>query len=225
MSTLSLDYPVAKTKNHTYALVLIALAHIALIYALKHGLVQKAIEILPKESIMMVVSPLPKPVELTPPPPPKVAKNTPQQPKISLPEVPVPVVQTAQTEPSITVKQTQTPTPAPVKAETPAPLAPVAATAPTQPKQISAVEYLQEPHPVYPPLSRRMGEEGKVTMRVLVNEKGQAEKVEVQKSSGFARLDEAAKNAILRALFKPYLEDGRALPMIATATVNFALDS
>lgn len=225
MSTLSLDYPAVKTSKRSYALGAIVLAHLALIYALQHGLVQKVVEVMPKESIMMVVTPPPKPVELTPPPPPKIAKNTPELPKISLPEVPPPVVQVAQTEPSITVKQTNTPSPAPVKIEAPAPIAPVAATAPSQPKQISAVEYLQEPRPVYPPLSRRMGEEGKVTMRVLVNEKGQAEKVEVQKSSGFARLDEAAKLAVFRALFKPYQEDGKALPMIATATVNFALDS
>ena len=74
-------------------------------------------------------------------------------------------------------------------------------------------------------MSRRMGEEGKVTLRVLVNEKGVAEKVDVQKSSGSNRLDEAAKVAILRAIFKPYLEDGKALTVIATATISFSLSS
>jgi hypothetical protein len=28
----------------------------------------------------------------------------------------------------------------------------------------------------------------------------------------------------MQAIFKPYLEDGRALAMIATATINFSLD-
>ena len=93
------------------------------------------------------------------------------------------------------------------------------------PKQISAVEYVRAPQADYPPMSKRMGEEGKVTLRVLVNEKGVAEKVDIQKSSGSNRLDEAARIAILRAIFKPYLEDGKALTVIATATISFSLSS
>ena len=112
-------------------------------------------------------------------------------------------------------------------AATPAAIEPIVAAssaiAPT--KQISAVEYLRSPQADYPPLARRMGEQGKVIMRVLVNEKGQAEKVDIQKSSGFNRLDEAARIAVMRALFKPYVEDGKPLMVLATAVVNFSLSS
>jgi periplasmic protein TonB len=92
-------------------------------------------------------------------------------------------------------------------------------------KLVSAVEYLRSPQADYPTLARRMGEEGKVIMRVLVNEKGYAEKVDIQKSSGFTRLDEAAKAAVMRALFKPYIEDGKPLVVLATAIVSFSLNS
>ena len=90
---------------------------------------------------------------------------------------------------------------------------------------VSAVEYLRQPRPEYPAMARRMGEEGKVVMRVLVNDKGQAEKIDIQQSSGSQRLDDAARIAIQRALFKPYIEDGKAIAMIATATINFAIDN
>lgn len=102
--------------------------------------------------------------------------------------------------------------------------APVAAKAEaTAPKLVSAVEYIQAPQADYPAMARRMGEEGRVVMQVLVNDKGRAEKVEILKSSGFVRLDESAKLALLRALFKPYLEDGKATTVLATASINFSL--
>ncbi len=72
-------------------------------------------------------------------------------------------------------------------------------------------------------MARRMGEEGRVVMQVLVNDKGHAERVEIIKSSGFARLDESARLALQRALFKPYFEDGKAMMVLATASINFSL--
>ena len=68
-----------------------------------------------------------------------------------------------------------------------------------------------------------MGEEGKAVLRVLVNEKGRAEHIELQKSSGSPRLDDAARQAIARALFKPYLEDGRAIAVYAIVPITFQL--
>ena len=68
-----------------------------------------------------------------------------------------------------------------------------------------------------------MGNEGAVTLRVLINEKGRAEKVEVQKSSGSLRMDDAARDAVIRALFKPYLEDGKPTPAYAIVPINFTL--
>jgi protein TonB len=94
----------------------------------------------------------------------------------------------------------------------PAPAAPVAAQ--TETKQAPATpasepvslarfdaEYLRNPPPTYPPLSRRMGEEGKVILRVSVNAQGGADSVEVKTSSGSPRLDDAAVHTIKKWKF------------------------
>ncbi|NML61416.1 energy transducer TonB [Massilia sp. RP-1-19] len=95
---------------------------------------------------------------------------------------------------------------------------------PGGPKTISSgVEYIQAPQPVYPSQSRRMGEQGKVVLRVLVNEKGQPDQVLVQHSSGSSRLDEAGRQAALRALFKPHVEDGRPVAVFVIVPLNFQL--
>jgi protein TonB len=69
-----------------------------------------------------------------------------------------------------------------------------------------------------------MAEEGTVMVRILVNEKGRPERAEIQQSSGFSRLDEAAKQAAMGALFKPYMEDGRPIAVYATVPIAFKLN-
>lgn len=68
-----------------------------------------------------------------------------------------------------------------------------------------------------------MKEEGTVRLRILVNESGRAQNVEVQKSSGSARLDNAARDAAFLALFKPHLEDGQAVSVVVSVPINFFL--
>lgn len=63
--------------------------------------------------------------------------------------------------------------------------------------------YLQNPAPLYPVLSRRLGEAGRVVLRVHVSPSGLAEQVEIKASSGFARLDQAALEAVRRWRFVP----------------------
>lgn len=63
--------------------------------------------------------------------------------------------------------------------------------------------YLRNPAPNYPPASRRMGEEGRVLLRVHVLANGQADEVRLQQGSGFERLDEAAVEAVRRWQFVP----------------------
>ena len=93
------------------------------------------------------------------------------------------------------------------------------------PKTVSSgVQYLQAPRPDYPAQSKRLGEEGKVVLRVLVSQQGVAERIEVQKSSGFARLDDAAREAVQRARFKPHLEDGTPVAVFAVVPITFRLD-
>lgn len=99
------------------------------------------------------------------------------------------------------------------------------APASAAPKTISSsdVQYINAPNPTYPSASRRLREQGEVQLRVLVNARGQAERIDVQKSSGFERLDESAIAAVKRATFKPYMENGQAIPVYAIARIVFNL--
>ncbi len=87
---------------------------------------------------------------------------------------------------------------------TPAPAAPPAA-APVlsiTPPRFNAA-YLNNPPPAYPPMARRMGEEGKVMLRVFVTPEGTAGDVRVQTSSGSPVFDEAALEAVRQWRFVP----------------------
>lgn len=91
------------------------------------------------------------------------------------------------------------------------------------PKLVSAVEYIREPIPRYPPQSRRLREQGLVVLRVIIDEKGQACSIEVESSSGHARLDHAAKEAVARAEFRPYIEDGAPRRALVLIPIEFSL--
>jgi protein TonB len=91
------------------------------------------------------------------------------------------------------------------------------------PAVVSSVEYLRAPEPRYPPASRAAHEEGLVLLRVLVDEHGRAQTIDVLRSSGHSRLDEAARAAVRRALFKPHLENGAARAALVTVPIEFAV--
>lgn len=82
----------------------------------------------------------------------------------------------------------------PATAATPA-TAPAAP--PISPPRYDAA-YLRNPKPPYPGLSRRLQEEGTVVLRVYVSPEGTPERVELNRSSGYARLDQSALETIRR---------------------------
>jgi protein TonB len=91
------------------------------------------------------------------------------------------------------------------------------------PKLISTVEYLREPIPRYPPQSRKLREQGLVMLRVLIDERGNACSIEIESSSGHARLDHAAREAVSRAAFRPYVEDGSPRRAMVLIPIEFSL--
>jgi protein TonB len=93
------------------------------------------------------------------------------------------------------------------------------------PKQIATVEYLREPAPRYPPQSRRLREQGLVVLRVVIDERGVACDIDIESSSGHARLDLAAKEAVSRAAFRPYIEDGMPRRALVLIPIEFSLTS
>ncbi len=72
----------------------------------------------------------------------------------------------------------------------------------------SDVAYLHNPKPAYPPMARKLGIEGTVTLRILVSADGATEQSRIITSSGTEALDAAAMEAVQRWRFVP-ARDGR----------------
>jgi protein TonB len=85
-------------------------------------------------------------------------------------------------------------------------------------------DYLKNPPPGYPRISRRMGEQGTVIVRVFISTQGLPEKAEVRTSSGFARLDQAALEAVQRWRFVPGRRNGTPEAMWFNIPVRFVLE-
>lgn len=85
-------------------------------------------------------------------------------------------------------------------------------------------DYLENPKPTYPALSRRMGEEGKVVLRVFVDATGRVGKLEILHSSSFPRLDQAALQAVGQWRFVPARQGGEPLAAWVQVPLVFRLD-
>jgi len=132
-------------------------------------------------------------------------------------------------------------TPAPILAATPSaavssdfvapetpPSRPASTTTAAAPALVQArfdADYLHNPKPVYPPMSRRFGEEGKVLLKVRVTSQGTAEQVDIQTGSGYSRLDSAAREAVQRWRFVPARRGDEAVAASVIVPITFALDS
>jgi protein TonB len=88
----------------------------------------------------------------------------------------------------------------------------------------SDADYLQNPAPPYPRMSKRMGEQGTVIIRVLINEKGRPEKAEIRSSSGYTRLDEAAMETLMKWRFVAGTRNGVAESMWFNVPIRFVLN-
>jgi protein TonB len=103
-----------------------------------------------------------------------------------------------------------------------------AVAAPPAPARVelpsSNADYLQNPRPAYPGLSKRLGEQGKVVVRVFIEVDGKAQKAEIKQSSGFERLDQAALATVLRWRYVPGKRAGLAESMWFNVPINFVLE-
>ena len=173
-------------------------------------------------------------VELITPPRPEV-KPVPPAPPVELPK-PKPVAKVEQQQPPKPVAPAPLITapseaPSPIVAAPPAPAAPAPALnagAPAGPVAVTPpvfnADYLENPSPAYPPLSRKMREQGRVMLRVLVNPNGTAGEVQIRTSSGVMRLDEAAQETVRRWKFVPAKRGGEAVSAWVLIPISFNLE-
>jgi protein TonB len=119
--------------------------------------------------------------------------------------------------------------PSPISAPPPAPAPPVEAAAPPGPpapvtQPIFNADYLENPAPPYPSVSRKSGEQGRVILRVLVNERGTADEVQMRTSSGHPRLDESARETVRRWKFVPAKRGAEPVPAWVLIPISFRLE-
>jgi periplasmic protein TonB len=149
--------------------------------------------------------------------PPELKQEQPQpKPQPVKPTQPPPVMTAAPETPAPDVSFAVAPPP-PVVEAAPMPETPVVTEA-----RFDA-DYLSNPKPVYPTASRRLGEEGRVLLRVKVSHGGTALAVEIKQSSGFGRLDDAARAAVLRWRFVAARRGGEAIESWVSVPIVFSL--
>jgi protein TonB len=83
--------------------------------------------------------------------------------------------------------------------------------------------YLSNPHPPYPPESKASHEQGLVMLAVSINESGEVTAVSVSQSSGFSRLDQAAREGVSHWRFRPARVAGFAVASHLAVPVRFRL--
>ncbi|HYL89125.1 MAG TPA: TonB family protein [Burkholderiales bacterium] len=202
---MSYAHPRTSSRRLT-GLAITVVLHIVLIYALLHGLARKIVEVVAPPLETKVIEEVKPPADKPPPPPPKL--ETPPPPFIPPPEINIQMPM--QQAPTITAVAPTPPSPKPV-AIAPPPHVPVR-TAPVV--QASSCD-----KPDYPPASRRANETGTVLLNFLVDVNGKVLDSKVERSSGYRRLDEAARAGLELCNFKPATVDGK--PTRAWARIEY----
>lgn len=221
------------------ATALVAAVHVvllAVILTLRHEPAQPALESRVMTAQLLPPAPLAAPavVQSVAPPPPTPAPPVRSKPKVQ----PKP----AQKPAPAPLHEAPAPSPAPVAAAQPAPPTLAAPAAPATPPAAPAAPAIGRQtmdiaapknvshldcniaKPDYPALSRRRGETGTAYVKFVVGLTGKLENIELKKSSGFSRLDDAALAAAHASACKPYLEDGQPVRAAYTQPYNFNLE-
>lgn len=97
---------------------------------------------------------------------------------------------------------------------------------PTNPDPLPStrLEYASAPAPAYPREALMNGVEGTVVLKVLVDVDGKPLSVEIERSSGNRKLDDAARRQVLRKwMFRPAIRNGQATQVYGIVPVNFSL--
>lgn len=203
MSAIQSSELLAHVSRRGGAWLIIGAVHVALIYVITSwSPVRIALDSTPIQASILEA---PTPPSDAPPPP------VPQLEQPAMPVVEQPLVTINEPPPTpnaITVAVAEQP--------------PMPTPAAAAPHVVTDVAYIEPPQPKYPPESRRSGEEGLVVLRVLINEIGGVARVDVERSSGHSRLDDAACQAVRRARFRPYVENGVPRMALATIPIEFS---
>ncbi|WP_310120020.1 energy transducer TonB [Paraburkholderia terricola] len=220
------------------ATAMVAAIHVALlavVLTLRHDpVVQPQLESRVMTAQLLPPAPVAEPVAVQSVAPPPSTPTPPVRTKPKVQPKPTPTPKPAPTP----LPQAAAPSPTPVAAADPTPPAPPAPAAPpaqaapaisrqtmeiTAPKNVSHLD-CNIAKPDYPSLSKRRGETGTAYVKFVVGLTGKLENIELKKSSGFSRLDDAALAAVHASACKPYLENGQPIRAAYTQPYDFNLN-
>jgi protein TonB len=214
----------------------VVMFHIAALWAMHTGLLQRVVEVVvPVMAISQAEPPPPPPKPPEPVKPPEPPKLTPPpktpQPVLTPPPTPQPPAPATPEPPAVLAAPTAASTAPAVQAAPPAPPPPAPPAPPPPPAAPAKVEmpsskadYLHNPPPDYPRMSKRLGEQGKVVLKVLIGTDGTPQKVELVTSSGFERLDKSAMDAAMRWRYVPGKRGGVPEAMWYQVPIQFTLE-
>lgn len=198
-------------------IALILVVHALLIAAIMHVRQQSHRREEARLSVVNLTPPPPPPANEAPPPPPSKPQIVAPPPLVQVPIPPVAQVATA-------------PDPTPLAASPPAIAAPSPAVvyAPPAPPSIMqggdlGAQMVSGKPPRYPVESRRKREQGTVVLALTLAIDGTVESVVIAHSSGFSRLDDAARDAVRRWRWKPMIQQGQPVRVKGVVEIPFVL--
>lgn len=255
-----------RSQRSAWALASVLLLHGAALWALQHGLLQRALEpVTPPDMLVEVtldqapaklLATQQKPARAAEPAkalvaPPKPAQQSTQQPAqqptataraqekpeptlVAVANLAAPNAQPSPANPSAPSATAATGSSATAATSGSAATATTTAvasgsttgtpTAPALQQPSSDADYLNNPKPGYPPMSRRLGEQGNVVVHTLIGADGVPQKAEILRSSGFERLDRAALETAMKWRYVPGKRAGVAEAMWFKVPLRFVLD-
>ena len=210
----------ARSGPNLPAIAIILVVHAVLIGALiqvrSHVMrVQEA-----RLSVVNLSPPPPPPASDAPPPPPATPQVVAPPPIVQTPVPPVPIMQTTPTP-------ILAPAPTPVTTVTPV-AAPAAPPAPPAPPSIVqggdlGTQMVAGKPPRYPVESRRKREQGIVVLTLTLGLDGAVDSIAITGSSGFPRLDNAARDAVKGWRWRPTLRAGQPVRVKGVVEIPFVL--
>jgi protein TonB len=216
----SIDDP-SKNSKRMAAFALVVIIHVLFVWVLASGLGKKVVEVVMGPVETRMIEELPDEEDEPPPPPPELETPPPYVPP---PEISIDIPVDSGPTTAISNVTSERPVAAPPPVAAPAPKPVEREVVRTPPSSVGRGARITSGEEIYPPASKRAGEEGTVVLRLYVLESGRIGEAKVAKSSGFPRLDEAAvKEAERNWRFVPGKEDGKPVAMWHDVAMTFRL--
>jgi protein TonB len=219
----------------------VLLAHLALLWAIEQAWLEQSwlqpLPLIEEAQVIMasvlVESPTPPALQAKPQPLPQSVTPVAPQPRSTPAATPIPTAsKSAEANPltpvvALVVAAASNAQVSPASPASPTAAASLSVGKPAPPSLVlpsSDADYLNNPPPAYPRMSKRMGEQGTVIVRVFIGLQGSAEEAEIRTSSGYDRLDKVALETVQRWRYSPGKRHGTPEAMWFNVPVRFVLE-